>query len=174
MTFDRPLTVSRPELLSGDGDGEFRQLVHDLLTIASHMQAVRDGIGDLVGLTGPQYSIVMAIAQLAGDTGVTVKDVAAHLHVSPPFVTTETGKLIRGGYLEKRSDAEDRRRVRLNLTSAGEEAVRYLTPDLRRINDVLFGALDAEGFDRLRQLTADMVPYAESAVALLDPVLRRA
>ena len=174
MAYDRPLTISRPELLHGGSDDAFRQLVHDLLTISTHMQAVRDGIGELVGLTGPQYSIVMAVAQLAGEVGVTAKDLAAHLHVSPPFVTVETGKLIRSGYLEKRSDTEDRRRVRLRLSPAGEQAIDRLTPELRDINDELFGALDATGFGRLRQLTADMVPHAQAAVAMLDPVRRRA
>lgn len=137
------------------------------------MQAIPDGIGDIVGLTGPQYSIVMTIAQLAGERGVSVKDVAAHLHVSPSFVTAETGKLIRDGALEKRRDDQDRRRVCLRLTSAGQNAVRHLTPELRRVNDVLFCALDADDFERLRKLVAKLVPHAGAAVALLDPVLRR-
>ena len=84
-----PATASRPALLEKGSDARFRRLVYDLLTIASRMTTVREHLGGRMGISAPQYSLLMAVGQFQGERGVGVTAVAKVLHVSSAFVATE-------------------------------------------------------------------------------------
>jgi DNA-binding MarR family transcriptional regulator len=160
-----PITTARPEFL-GDGTGErFRQMVNDLFTIAVRMDAVRERFSRLVGVSPPQYGIVVTVAQLDG-RGATVRAVAEHLHVSGAFVTAETGKLVRRGLLAKRPNPADGRSVLVSLTPRGRKALEAALPHIRAVNDAFFGKLDADDFARLCALAARLVDASASAVLL--------
>jgi DNA-binding MarR family transcriptional regulator len=94
-------TVSRSALLERGGDRRFRQLVYDLLTISVRMETVRTHLAQRIGITGPQYSVLAAIAQFQGVDGVSVGKVAEVLHVSSAFITAETRQLERLGLIMK-------------------------------------------------------------------------
>jgi MarR family transcriptional regulator, organic hydroperoxide resistance regulator len=152
-----PLSVSRPALLRDGSDATFRRLVNDLLTVSARMQLIRDGFGAIAGLSGPQYSLVMAIARLQGADGVSVNGLAEALHVSGPFVTAETGKLKRRGLIAKRVNPADRRGVLVTLTASGRRLVEDLSGTIRAVNDVIFRDLDAARFAALGAMVARLV-----------------
>ena len=114
-----PVTVSRGALLEKGSDRRFRTLVSDLFTIAARMEAVREHLGHRLGISGPQYSLLIAVAHLQGGTGVSVGAVAQAMHVSSAFVASETGKMARVGLLLKRANPQDRRGVLLSLAPGG-------------------------------------------------------
>jgi DNA-binding MarR family transcriptional regulator len=157
-------STSRAALLEEGSDARFRQMVYDLFTISNHMQSVRDHVASRIGVTSPQYGILMAIAEMQGEIGVSVKLLAAHLHVSGAFVTAETGKLLKLGFLEKRPNPNDRRGVRLTLSENGRRKTSQILPELCRINDIFFGELDKKKFEELSVMAADMIGPAKEAV----------
>jgi DNA-binding MarR family transcriptional regulator len=162
-----PVTTARPEL-SADGTGErFRHLVNDLLTIAVRMDAVRARFAGLVGVTPPQYSILITVAQLESVLGgATVRGVADHMHVSGAFVTAETGKLAIKGFIAKRPNPSDGRSVLVTLAAKGRKALDAALPHIRAVNDVFFGKLGAEEFERLAAAAARIVEASPAAVLL--------
>lgn len=162
-----PVTSSRPELM-GDGTGErFRQLVNDLFTIAVRMDAVRARFSAMIGVSPPQYAILMTVAQLEGGSGgATVVAVAEHAHVSGAFVTAESGKLAGLGLLAKRPNPADGRSVLLSLTAKGRAAIEAALPNIRAVNDAFFGKLGAEDFGRLSVIAARIVDASAGAVLL--------
>jgi DNA-binding MarR family transcriptional regulator len=162
-----PVTTARPEL-TVDGTGErFRHLVNDLLTIAVRMDAVRARFAGLVGVTPPQYTILVTVAQLEGALGgATVRGVAEHMHVSGAFVTAETGKLATQGLIAKRPNPSDGRSVLVTLTRKGRKALDAALPHIRAVNDVFFGTLGAEEFERLAAAAARIVEASPAAVLL--------
>jgi DNA-binding MarR family transcriptional regulator len=151
-----------------DGTGErFRQLVNDLFTIAVRMDTVRRRFSELIGVTPPQYLILVTVAQLeASAAGATVRAVAEHTHVSGAFVTAETGKLARLGFLAKRPNPADGRSVLVNLTAKGRKALESALPHIRAVNDVFFGKVSAEELIRLSAIAARIVESSASAVLL--------
>jgi len=76
-----PSTVSCAALLDKGSDRQFRGLVNDLFTIASRMEIVRAHLGGRMGISGPQYSVLIAVAHLQGERGVRVGTLAQALHV---------------------------------------------------------------------------------------------
>ena len=111
-----PLTVSRKALLKAGSDRRFRTLIHDLLTVTARMELVRGHLGTRMGISGPQYSVLIAIAHLQDKSGVSVGTIAQALHVSSAFIAAETGKLARLGLVLKRTNPCDRRGVLLSLS----------------------------------------------------------
>ncbi len=161
-----PTTTARPALMA-DGTGErFRRLVSDLFTIGARMDAVRGRFAELVGVTPPQYTILMTVAQLEGGAGATVRAVADQLHVSGAFVTAETGKLAKQGFVAKRPNPADGRSVLVALAPRGRRALEAALPHIRAVNDVFFGRLGAEEFERLSAGAARIVDASAAAVLL--------
>ena len=91
--FQFPLTATDPILVSGKSDHSLRRLLYDFFTVSARMETVKRYLGERLGITAPQYTIIMAVAELQGKTGVSVGRVGDYLHVTGPFVTMESGKL---------------------------------------------------------------------------------
>jgi DNA-binding MarR family transcriptional regulator len=176
--FRLPPTVSRPALLERGSDGRFRQLVYDLLTISVRMETAREHLAQRIGVSGPQYSVLVAIAQLQGEAGVSVGKVAQVLHVSSAFITTETGRLARLGLLVKATNPDDRRGVLLRLTARGEAQVAVISPEIKAINDAFFAPLDRAAFRAFAASAAQLVESSREVVERLrstqDGALSRA
>jgi MarR family transcriptional regulator, organic hydroperoxide resistance regulator len=166
-----PATVSRPALLVGGSDAEFRRLIHDLIAYGHRLDACRDAFAAIAGISGAQYEILMLLSRTAG---LAVGEVAARLHRSGAFITIEANKLVARGILEKASDPADGRRVVLKCAGSARALLERLAPYQRRINDVLFERLDARRFRQLRELARDLLASGERAVAMLDFMLHEA
>jgi DNA-binding MarR family transcriptional regulator len=158
------LTTSRPELLDDGSDARLRALVYGILGMTVRFDRLRERVGELIGLSGLQFHILMVLAE-SGDGGTAaVGEVARALHVSGAYVTMESGKLARAGYVAKRANPADRREVRLALTAKGREAIAGLAPDLREINDALFGFLTRAQFAAFGAIVEEMLGSTERAV----------
>jgi DNA-binding MarR family transcriptional regulator len=124
----------------------------------------RDYFGRLIHVTGPQYHLLMTVAQLQGASGVGVGRVAQVMHVSSAFVASETGKLATLGLLEKRSNPQDRRGALLSLTQAGRLKLDRLIPEVCAVNDLFFGRLDTDSFRELCDSAAALVNGSRKAM----------
>src|SRR6516162_9473010 len=141
-----PATVSRSALLHKQSDQQFRRLVQDLLTVSRRLEMARDYFGRRINVTGPQYNLLMTVAQLQGTTGVSVGSVAQAMHVSSAFVTSETGKLSDVGLIRKRPNPNDGRGALLSLAPASRVKIDRLIGEIRTVNDLFFGLLGAQPF----------------------------
>jgi DNA-binding MarR family transcriptional regulator len=159
-----PSTTSRRALLKGGSDHDFRVLVADLLTISSRMEMVRGHLGARMGVSGPQYSVLIAIAHLQGEHGVSVGALATALHVSNAFIASETGKLAQRGLLHKRANPKDRRGILLRIAPAGRIEIGKIGDEIRAINDLFFGALDAKAFAALSKAVRALVHSSRKAI----------
>ncbi|MGE5573540.1 MAG: MarR family winged helix-turn-helix transcriptional regulator [Bacteroidota bacterium] len=98
-------------------DNEYASRLRELLK-----RLVR-GIGLLdredAACCGITLSQCHALGEIAGGEGLTPGELAARLRVDPSAVTRITDALVQGGLLRREGDPEDRRQVRLYLTSEG-------------------------------------------------------
>ncbi len=161
-----PLTVANPEMLGDEGDGEFREMVHNLLAFSAQLEHVRSRFGAHIGLTGIQYTVLITIRHLQRAEGVGVKSIASHLALSGAFVTIETAKLTKLGLVKKRANPTDRRRVLLTVSESGRQLLEELSSVQKKINDVLFSPLDRQAFKALCRMSSQLRDSAKEAVAL--------
>lgn len=160
-----PLSTSLPTFLKDGCDAGFRQTIYGMLQVSALMLKAREYYGAYIGVSGPQYSMIVAIAELQETT---VRDLSAKLHVSGPFITVEINKLIKGGYVDKRPDDNDRRSSLLSLTNEGVELVRRVSVIRQMTNDAIFGSFDEEEVASLQRLVKTLVRDLEVAVHQLE------
>lgn len=166
-----PTTVSRPALLVGGSDTEFRGLIHDLVAYAHRLDVTRDAFAAIAGVSGAQYEILMLVSRSAG---LSVGEVATRMHRSGAFITIEANKLVARGILQKASDVRDRRKVLLQPTEKSGELLERLAPFQRRVNDVLFERLDARRFRQVRRLAQELVASGDRAIRMLEFMMHEA
>ncbi|MBS1696211.1 MAG: winged helix-turn-helix transcriptional regulator [Actinobacteria bacterium] len=63
---------------------------------------------------------------LRGGDGFTMSDISAAMAIPPPTLTRIVDKLVDGGFVLRRVDAVDRRRVLVYLSARGKNKVRRL------------------------------------------------
>src|SRR5262245_7270621 len=110
-----PLSVSLPACLENGRDDRLRSLLHALFVTAARFEDVRAAFGRRLGASGPQYTILAAIAERQHGEGVGIRALADHLHVAPSHITTEVNKLVSLGLVEKRANPADGRGVLVRL-----------------------------------------------------------
>jgi MarR family transcriptional regulator, organic hydroperoxide resistance regulator len=167
FTLKWPLTATREVLLPGGSDHALRTLLYNLFTIGNRMEEVRRYLGSCIGISGPQFSLMMAVLELQGSSGVSVGKIAEYLHVAGTFVAAESAKLTRKDYLEKRSDARDRRVSLLRVRPVGMAAIDSLLPELRQINDTFFEVESQAGFEALCHAAGRLVEGSRRVLPLI-------
>lgn len=166
-------TVSIPHLMVDGSDWAFRRFIHDALGFFARLQTVRSQLGAVIGLSGTQYTVLIAVAHLSGkDRKIGVNQVAEHLHFSGAFATIEINKLVARGLVHKDADSEDRRRVILAVSPKGRTLLSELAAVQRPVNDMLFRGLSATDFRKMRKLMTGMVDAADEAAHLIENTLR--
>jgi len=161
-----PLSVSRKALLVGGSDLAFRGAVDELVRLAAKLQQAREGLAAAMGVTPPQYNIVMHLARHAPPQGMRLGAVAEALDVSLSFVVAETRRLKKQRLISVQRDPSDGRAMLASLAPAGRRALEAAAPLMRSLNDTLFGALSRAELLELGRLAAAV--HADSAAALAE------
>ncbi|MEH3131671.1 MAG: MarR family winged helix-turn-helix transcriptional regulator [Mycolicibacterium neoaurum] len=84
------------------------------------------------------------LGSLRGGDGFTMSDIALALTIPPPSLTRIVDKLVDGGFVLRRVDAMDRRRVLIYLSARGKTKVRKL---VRQEGQVKSALIDEFGED---------------------------
>lgn len=162
-----PVTISRPELLQDGDDAPFRQMIHDALGFGTRLLEIRNRLGEVIGLSGPAFSILIAIEHLSKDADVGISQVSDHLHQSGAFVTLEVAKLVKAGLVDKFANPEDGRRVIVEVTGKARALLAELAETQRPVNDAIFAGLDPDEFRAFATIAAKLVSGTEESLALL-------
>ena len=165
--FAPPLTVSHEALLDAGSDQSFRELLYLMAFAFDRLQSCREAFARRAGLTGSQFAVLFGVAFLQREGGVTVRDLAVHVHLASTHVTTEVGRLAGMGLLQKIPHPEDGRSVLVTLTQEGEQSVTALAPTIREVNDLLFKNIDRTDVERARSFLTQLVLNSEFALAAL-------
>src|SRR5690606_38136868 len=126
-----------------------------------------DAFARRIAMTGARYTVLIATAHPPGEAGVGVRALAAYLHVAPPHVTTEVGKLVAAGLLAQEPNPHGGRAPPATLTPAGAPALEELGPFLRRINDILFDGISRAEFAAIVRFIDKFVINAERAMTAI-------
>ena len=165
--FAPPLTVSHGPLLDAGSDRAFRELLYLMAFAFDRLQSCREAFARRAGLTGSQFAVLFGVAFLQRDRGVTVRDLADHVHLASTHVTTEVGRLVGIGLLQKIPHPEDGRSVLVTLTPDGERSVTAVAPTIREVNDLLFKDIGRDDVEQARSYLTQLVLNSEFALAAL-------
>jgi len=165
--FTPPPTVTLPAMLSSGSDVMFRETVYLMFSAFGRLQWFRDAFGRVIGLTAPQFVVLIGTAYRQGTEGVSIRTLADHTRIASTHVTTEVGRLIDKGLLTKSANPMDGRSVLIRLSAAGEAAVQAVAPLLRQVNDMLFQDISRDEFAVVAKFLRTFALNAELAMAIV-------
>ena len=87
-----------------------------IASISVHLEELRHFWAKTLGISGPQWMIIVALSDLDRGDGVPVNAVSKMLHVDPSFVTTQSKLLEKKGFVRRKPSNEDARIVKMSLT----------------------------------------------------------
>jgi DNA-binding MarR family transcriptional regulator len=136
-----------------------RQLCFPLYAASRAVTRAYGPLLDPVGLTYPQYVTMLALWD-SGDAPVTVGDLGRRLRLDTGTLTPLLKRLESLGHLTRRRDAEDERRVLLEVTDSGW----VLRDQVADVPAGLFRSLDFSTSDaaQLRRLLNDLLEQLEA------------
>jgi DNA-binding MarR family transcriptional regulator len=129
-------------LRSGSNLDIIRRFTWEISSINMHLEELRQFWARTLGISGPQWLILMAISDLDKDDGVPVNVVSKLLHVDPSFVTTQSKLLEKKGLLRRRPSPTDARVVRLSLVEKTQKHIASLNEQYKTIREFVFQEFD--------------------------------
>lgn len=139
-----------------------QQLCFPLYATARAVSRVYGGLLADLGLTYPQYLVLLALWE-EGDEPLAVGDLGARLKLDSGTLSPLVKRLETAGLVVRRRDSEDERRVLVELTDAG----RALEDRAAGVPSRLMGAmgLDLSDARDLADRLADLLANLETALA---------
>ncbi|MDB5617900.1 MarR family winged helix-turn-helix transcriptional regulator [Tardiphaga sp.] len=152
---------------SGQNQEIVRQFVWDIASINVHLDEIRHFWAKELGISGPQWMILMAIGDLDRGTGVAVKDVSAMLHVDPSFVTTQSKMLEKNGFMRRVPSTEDARVVLMSLSDKAAKKIATLSSRRDDISKFVFSGLDETALKDITDQLSVLKGRLEKATLML-------
>ena len=115
-----------------------RRFAWEIAAINVHLQEIRYFWAKALGVSGPQWMILMALADLDQGEGVPVKVVSKMLHVDPSFVTTQSKMLEKKGFMRRKTSGDDARVVQMSLTDKTYKHLAGLASQQEELNNFIF------------------------------------
>ncbi len=147
-------TVASEREVATDLD-DIKQFSWEIVSIDVRLQELRQRQAKVLGITEPQWTILLALADLDREDGVPVNVVSKRMHVAPSFVTTQSKLLEKKGFLRRKPSTSDARVVQMSLTDKTYKHLTHLTARQEVLDCFVFGELDhRELTEFMRMLTA--------------------
>jgi len=148
------------EIPTDQNEETVRDFIWNVASIHTYLDDIHQIWANLLGVTEPQWLILMAIDELDSGNGVPGTQISAKVHIHPAFVTTQTQSLAKAGLVTRIPSTTDARFVMMSLTDKAREDIAKLSTQRRALNDFIFGGLDGE---MLRGITDKLMVIKNNA-----------
>jgi len=158
---------SVPDDHQGQNQELIRQLAWDIASINVHLDGIRYFWAKELGISGPQWMILMAIGDLDRGKGVAVKTVSAMLHVDPSFVTTQSKMLEKNGFMRRIPSSEDARVVLMSLSDKASKKIATLSSRREALSTFVLAEFDQRALQDVATHLAQLKVRLEKATLML-------
>jgi DNA-binding MarR family transcriptional regulator len=158
------------------------RLGHMVKSLEQELSGAKDAALRPMGLTVPQYSALLVIADTPGISGA---ELARRCLVTPQTMTTVLGNLTVKGLIERRTVPGQGRAMETTITAAGKRLLTRADKKILEVEELLNGQLSKADQQSLRKLlekcrnafasaSAAVVAEAEASVAPARPARKTA
>jgi DNA-binding MarR family transcriptional regulator len=158
-------------LREGEGSDKNEEMVRrflwDIAAVNIHLDEIRQFWARILGISGPQWMILMAVSDLDKGDGVPVKDVSAMLHVDSSFVTTQSKILEKNGFMRRVPSRDDARVVLMSLTDKARKQIAKVSARQATINEFIFAEFDDPALKEIAGRLASFKKRLEKATLML-------
>jgi DNA-binding MarR family transcriptional regulator len=149
---DRHVERWRDHWIDIDFDDDVEAITVRILRLRTHLQRAKQQAVAEIGLQDFEYDTLHALMIRDTPGEASPSALAADLDVSNAGMTGRLDGLERSGWVRRRADPADRRRVHVEATAAGRDIWRQAMRLRGRAEDELFGVLTLEQRRTLAEL----------------------
>lgn len=164
-------SLNKTALADSDENGRNREVVRqflwDIASINIHLDEIRHFWAKELGISGPQWMILMAVGDLNTGNGVPVKDVSAMLHVDPSFVTTQSKMLEKNGFMRRVPSRQDARVVLMSLSDKASKKIAMLSSRRDSLSDFVLADFDNEALQDITSQLGKLKTRLQKAAVML-------
>ena len=108
-----------------------------------------------------EFHTMVVIYKLTKDNreGVKILDISREMEIAPPSVTLMVNNLVKGGFVERKVNVEDRRSVQINLTPLGRSILQKSWEDVYHWLEGVVDYIGVEKSNLLSDLLSDVCLY---------------
>ena len=140
-----------------------RRFTWAIAAISVHLEELRYFWAKTLGISGSQWRMILALADLDQGEGAAVNAVSKRLHVDPSFVTTQSKLLEKKGFIRRQASSEDARVVMMSLTDKTYKHLASLASQQESLNEFIFAEFSAGEMDELTGKLASLEKRLEKA-----------
>lgn len=144
------------------------RFIWNIVEIHAQIEEIHKGWAQMLGITEPQWLILMAIDELDEGRGVSGIAVANKLRIHPAFVTNQTKKLETMEFLDRVTSPEDARFLQISLTEKARAEIAKLSMKRQALNLTMFAGLDEEALDYLNKRLKSIAKNSQLAAQKLS------
>lgn len=144
-----------------------RRFATTVASVTVFLDEIRQFRAKSLGISGPQFALLMAVMDLEQGDGVSIRHVAKAVHVDPSFITTQSKLLEKKGLVRRQVDSHDARVVKLSLSDKAYKQIAGLAADERALNSFIFEELSVEDLEQLTSQLGDLQNRLEKATIKL-------
>jgi DNA-binding MarR family transcriptional regulator len=140
-----------------------RRFSWEIASIGVYLEELRQFWAKTLGISGPQWMIIVALADHDRGDGVAVNVVSKLLHVDPSFVTTQSKLLEKKGFVRRKTAVEDARIVKMSLTDKTTKHLANLASQQEALNQFIFAEFEDRDMADLNDKLATIKRRLEKA-----------
>lgn len=122
-----------------------------------------------IGDSDANYLQMHALMHIREHEGMTMKELATHMQITSPSATSFVNRLVKLGWVERVTDAENRKLVRLKVSKVGDSMLhtqmKSRKEDMRSVLSLL-PAKDQEELARILSSLSDALQRTSSSNSL--------
>jgi MarR family transcriptional regulator, organic hydroperoxide resistance regulator len=126
-----------------------RQLGREIASLHASLDELYHSWAKTLGITGPQWKIILALADAGDGNELSVGNVSKILNVEASFVTTQSKILEKHGLVHRRTSRRDGRIVNMSLTHQALAHLDGLAPRRDLLNEFIFAEFAPGELDEL-------------------------
>jgi MarR family transcriptional regulator, organic hydroperoxide resistance regulator len=162
MDEQKPSRVPMNESAESNWYG-IRRFPWEIASISVHLEQLFHFWAKALGISGPQWRMIVALTDLDQGEGAAVNAVSKMLHVDPSFVTTQSKLLEKKGFIRREASSEDARVVKMSLTDKTYKHLASLASQQESLNEFIYAEFSAGEMDELTGKLASLKKRLEKA-----------
>lgn len=109
--------------------------------------------------TGPKLNLLQihALLLLQKQPGVSLREIATHLKVTPPSASVFIQRLVKLGWVRREHDRKNRKLVRIRLTAAGTKMLATMDARRKSAQRKMLSVLGSDDQDQLARILGEVV-----------------
>ncbi|MCK1513224.1 winged helix-turn-helix transcriptional regulator [Bradyrhizobium sp. 190] len=165
---DSPVSSKAKQPDMDQKDKLLSEFTWNLVAINVYLEDIRRIWASALGVSGPQWLILMAISDLDTGAGISVGQVSTKIHASSTFVAMQSKSLENSGFLARAVSPNDARVVLMSLTEKSRTEIAKLSLLRTNLRDNIFADMTDRTLKEMTETMTLMRRRIEKAALQLD------